>query len=160
MTAYEVRTVHASILGCTPIPMKEAVKMPFEEVDGKIKLKNDTPLELSELEQVRQKIFDNNLPASYNRLKSKFLKNFEYILDNKDKNFIRYNDGNRVFTKTLDENGNKITHIKRPDGTTKFLIGKPGDPDMPYTFRIDKVNGKLVEFEGITLPDGRSFRKV
>ena len=160
MTAYEVRTVKASILGCTPIPMKEAVKMPFEEVDGKIKLKNETPLELSELEQVRQKIFDNNLPASYNRLKSKFLKNFEYILDNKDKNFIRYNDGNRVFTKTLDKNGNKITHIKRPDGTTKFLIGKPGDPDMPYTFRIDKVNGKLVEFEGITLPDGRSFRKV
>lgn len=39
MTAYEVRTVHASILGCTPIPMKEAVKMPFEEVGWQNKIK-------------------------------------------------------------------------------------------------------------------------
>lgn len=76
MTAYEVRAVNCSILGGAPIPTKQAVKMPFEEVDGKIKLKNETPLELNELEQVRRKIFDNNLPASYDRLKSKFLKKF------------------------------------------------------------------------------------
>lgn len=159
MTAYEVRAVNCSILGGAPIPTKQAVKMPFEEVDGKIKLKNETPLELNELEQVRRKIFDNNLPASYDRLKSKFLKNLEHVLDNKDKHFIRYNNGNRVFTKTLDKNGNKITHIKRPDGTTKFLIGKTGDPNMPYEYRIDKVNGKLVEFECTRLPDGRFFKK-
>lgn len=71
MTAYEVRAVNCSILGGAPIPTKQAVKMPFEEVDGKIKLKNETPLELNELEQVRRKIFDNNLPASYDRLKIK-----------------------------------------------------------------------------------------
>lgn len=85
MTAYEVRTVNHSIHGGDAIPTKQAVKMPFEEVDGKIKLKNETPLELSELEQVRQKIFDTNLPASYNRLKSKFLKNFEHVLENNNK---------------------------------------------------------------------------
>lgn len=155
MTAYQVKILHHTT-GCK---VNYIVKSPFEIAGKDIKFKEESPLDYNEFEKIRRKVLDENLPSSYNRLKSKFLKQFKHEIQNGDKTFVRRNDGTRIFTREL-EHGNQITYTKRADGTVTLNIGDIGNPYMPYHFRIDKTGGKLVEFESTTLPDGRFYRKI
>ena len=156
MTAYQAKVLKNT----TGINVICTVKSPFEIVGKDIKFKEESYLDYTEFEKIRQKILDENLPASYNRIKSKFLKQFRHEIKNGDNRVVRQNNGTRMFSRDLGH-AKQILYTKKTDGTATLKIGDIGSPNLPYCFRIDKLDdGKLVEFESTTLPDGRLYRKI
>ena len=136
--------------------VKRIVKQQFKVIEkGTTSYSDETPIEYSEFEKIRREILDKTLPPSLNRLKTKFLKQFEHKIVTGDKEFIRSDNGTRRYVRRLDAH-NEIKYINHSDGTSSLMIGSnPYD----YCFNIDKINGKLVEFESVTLPDERTYRK-
>ncbi|MDR1167733.1 MAG: hypothetical protein LBK53_02430 [Heliobacteriaceae bacterium] len=141
MTAYEVKVVNA--FGAR----KVCEKRPFEIKSNGLSLLPEEKMEYTEFENIRKQTLDKLLPKSYNRLKSKFIRQFSHKMSNTTTTLESIDDnGSRHLTKKT-SNGCKLSVYKYANKEETYRLDTPFSLDHSYECRKDKLKNGFVEFE-------------